>query len=77
MPALVAITLAFVVAASVQFLRDLPAGERGLLLFEKACPIHGTIQRPIRTNETTMHDRLAEIPREGPTPEAAVALAVR
>jgi hypothetical protein len=77
MPALVAITLAFVVVASVQFLRDLPAGGRGLLLFEKACPIHSAVQRPIRTNETTTHDRLAEIPREGPTPEAAIAAALR
>lgn len=39
-PALVAIALAFVVLGSIQFLHDLPGGERGLLLFEKACPIH-------------------------------------
>lgn len=45
-PALVAIALAFVVLASVQFLRDLPGGERGLLLFEKACPIHSAAQHP-------------------------------
>ena len=45
-PALVAITLAFVVVGSVQFLRDLPGGERGLLLFEQACPIHTAAQHP-------------------------------
>lgn len=39
-PVLLAIVLVFVVVASAQFLRDLPGGEHGLLLFEKACPIH-------------------------------------
>jgi hypothetical protein len=27
-------------------LRDLPGGERGLLLFEQACPIHTAAQHP-------------------------------
>ncbi|MGC1380684.1 MAG: hypothetical protein WA814_06625 [Candidatus Baltobacteraceae bacterium] len=45
-PALFAVALAFVVAGSVQFLRDLPGGERGLVLFERACPIHSTV-RPV------------------------------
>jgi hypothetical protein len=40
---LLAIVLVFVVVASVQFLRDLPAGECGLLLFEKACPLRDAI----------------------------------
>jgi hypothetical protein len=39
-PMLLATVLAFVVIASVQFLGALPGAERGLLLFEKACPIH-------------------------------------
>jgi hypothetical protein len=38
-PALLAVALVFVVIASVQFLRDLPGGERGLLLFEQTCPL--------------------------------------
>ena len=45
-PALVAIALAFVVVGSVESLRDLPGGERGLLLFEQACPIHTAAQHP-------------------------------
>jgi hypothetical protein len=43
-PALMAIPLAFAVLGSVQFLHDLPSAERGLLLFERACPIHHTIR---------------------------------
>jgi hypothetical protein len=39
-PALLATVLVFVVVASVQFLSSLPGAQRGLLLFEKACPIH-------------------------------------
>jgi hypothetical protein len=39
-PVLFAVVLAFVVLASVQFVSSLSGGERGLLLFEKACPIH-------------------------------------
>jgi hypothetical protein len=38
-PVLLAMALIFVVVASVQFSRDLPGGERGLLLFEEACPL--------------------------------------
>jgi hypothetical protein len=38
-PLLFAIVLAFVVVGSVQFARSLAGGERGLLLFERACPI--------------------------------------
>lgn len=45
-PALVAIALTFVVVGSMQFLRDLPGGERGLLLFERACPIHSAAHHP-------------------------------
>ena len=40
MPVLLATVLAFVVIASVQFLSGLSGAERGLLLYEKACPIH-------------------------------------
>ena len=40
-PLLATLAIAFVVVGSVQFLRDLPGGERGLLLFEKSCPIRG------------------------------------
>jgi hypothetical protein len=39
-PALLVTVLAFVLIASAQFVSSLPGGERGLLLFEKACPIH-------------------------------------
>jgi hypothetical protein len=48
MPALIAAVLAFVVIASAQLLSTLPGGERGLLLFEKACPLHSS-QLPSRT----------------------------
>jgi hypothetical protein len=41
-PALLVAVLAFVALASAQFLNALPGGERGLLLFEKACPIHSS-----------------------------------
>lgn len=40
MPILLALVAAFVVIGSLQFITTLPAAERGLLLFEKACPIH-------------------------------------
>lgn len=36
--------LAFVVVATVQLTSSLPGGERGLLLFEKACPIYSHSQ---------------------------------
>lgn len=39
-PPLLAIVLAFVVLAAVALSHSLPGGERGLLLFEKACPIY-------------------------------------
>ena len=32
--------LVFVVVGTLQLVRGLPGGERGLLLFEKTCPIH-------------------------------------
>ena len=41
-PALVAIVLAFVIVGAEQFARTLPGGERGLLQFERACPIYST-----------------------------------
>ena len=41
-PMLVATVLAFVVVATVQLSRTLPGGERGLLLFERACPIYSS-----------------------------------
>jgi hypothetical protein len=34
--------LAFVVVGMAQLVQSLPGGERGLLLFEKACPIHSS-----------------------------------
>jgi hypothetical protein len=39
-PVLFATVLVFVVVAAAQFLGSLPSGERGLLLFEKACAIY-------------------------------------
>lgn len=41
-PALFAVLFAFVAMASVQFVGGWPAAERGLLLFEKTCPIYAT-----------------------------------
>lgn len=40
MPVLLAIVAAFVLIGAFQFLLALPLAEHGLLLFEKACPIH-------------------------------------
>ena len=40
MPILLAIVAAFVVLGSFYFLLALPGAEHGLLLFDKACPIH-------------------------------------
>lgn len=40
MPVLLAVVAAFVVIGTSQFLLALPLAEHGLLLFEKACPIH-------------------------------------
>jgi hypothetical protein len=40
MPVLLAVVAAFVVVGSLQFMLTLPAAEHGLLLFERACPIH-------------------------------------
>jgi hypothetical protein len=34
------VVLAFVLVGSLQFVKNLPGGEHGLLLFERACPIH-------------------------------------
>jgi hypothetical protein len=34
--------LAFVAVGMVELVQTLPGGERGLLLFEKACPIHSS-----------------------------------
>ena len=39
-PVLLAIVAAFAVFGSFEFVRALPGAEHGLLLFEKACPIH-------------------------------------
>jgi hypothetical protein len=39
-PVLLATVLTFVIVGTVQFLGSLPGGERGLLHFEKACPIY-------------------------------------
>jgi len=40
MPLLLAIVAAFVILGSLQFAINLPGAERGLVAFEKACPIH-------------------------------------
>jgi hypothetical protein len=39
---MVVAVLAFVVVGMVQLIQSLPGGERGLLLFERACPIHSS-----------------------------------
>jgi hypothetical protein len=39
-PVLLIGVVAFAAAATIQLLGSLPAGERGLLQFEKACPIY-------------------------------------
>ena len=41
MPILLAAVVAFVIMGSLQFVLTMPAAEHGLVLFEKACPIHG------------------------------------
>lgn len=41
-PVLVATVLLFVTFAVFQLVRSLPDGQRGLLLFEKACPIYSS-----------------------------------
>lgn len=46
---MLATVLAFVVVGTVQLLDSLPGGERGLLLFEKACPIHDTRVRNVKS----------------------------
>jgi hypothetical protein len=43
-PVLFATVLVFVVAGTLAFSSGLAGGERGLLLFEKACPIHSGAQ---------------------------------
>lgn len=48
--ALLVTVLAFVVVASTQFLNGLPGAEHGLLLFEKACPIHSGQPHPRRAS---------------------------
>lgn len=40
-PALFVTLTLFVTIGAFQFLQGLPGGERGLLAFEKACPIYG------------------------------------
>ena len=40
-PILLVLVVAFVVLGSLQFVLAMPGAEHGLLLFEKACPIHG------------------------------------
>jgi hypothetical protein len=42
-PLLAAVVLAFVILGSLQFWNVLPGGERGLLRFEKACPIYSPL----------------------------------
>ena len=42
-PFLLATVLLFVVLSSIQFFGSLAAGERGLLAFEKACPVYNRI----------------------------------
>jgi hypothetical protein len=44
MPALFVVLVAFVLVASLQFFGSWPAAERGLLIFEKACPIYASPQ---------------------------------
>lgn len=39
---LIAAVLAFVVLATLEFSRSVSGAERGLLLFEKTCPIYNT-----------------------------------
>jgi hypothetical protein len=47
-PVMVVLVLVFVAVATFDLLRTLPGGERGLLLFERACPIynHHTAPQP-------------------------------
>ena len=40
MPLLIVVVVAFALLGSLQFLLTLPGAEHGLLLFERACPIH-------------------------------------
>jgi hypothetical protein len=40
MPALFVVLFAFIAVAMVEFLASWPAAERGLLIFEKTCPIY-------------------------------------
>lgn len=40
MPALIVIVALFVALAVLDFTQSWPAAERGLLLFEKACPLY-------------------------------------
>jgi hypothetical protein len=49
-PVLLVTVLAFVVVALLEFSRNLPGAERGLLLFERACPIHQTACCASRVN---------------------------
>jgi hypothetical protein len=44
MPALFVVLFAFVLVASLQFFGSWSAAERGLLIFEKACPIYASPQ---------------------------------
>jgi hypothetical protein len=39
-PVLLAVVLLFVIVSALKFTHSLAAGERGVLLFEKACPIY-------------------------------------
>jgi hypothetical protein len=45
MPALFVVLLAFVAIGSFQFWSSWPAAERGLVIFERACPIYTTPTR--------------------------------
>jgi hypothetical protein len=42
-PVLLASVLLFVVVAVFQFSNGIAAGERGLVLFERSCPIHSNV----------------------------------
>lgn len=44
MPVFLVALLAFVMVGAVQFVSSWPAAARGLLIFEKACPIYTTSQ---------------------------------
>lgn len=42
-PVLIAAVLLFVVLGTLDFFGSLPAGERGLLMYERTCPIYSSL----------------------------------